>query len=267
LVAEGVVDLFEPVEVQEQHGHGGARASGGAQSYTGPVREQGPVRKVSQRVVQGLVPVMLAFGVKVPLVAGHDDCSADDQADCREQRGQIDEEHETADFVDRRRRAESPGFVSRGRGINLAFHDAEDRVDGSGVYGVRHGHRIVAVNGQEQLRAGCDVGFVLAQHHLGQVSVGAVTQRGHLEHCLLEGGFGRCVGCLRDRSGLETILPLERLLGGDRRGRVFIRVSGTNSKRARRGRIARHQGTSRNNAYEPHQCDAGPGHRPSIPQA
>lgn len=111
MVAEGVVDLFEPVEVQEQHSHGGARASSGAQGYTGPVLEQGPVRKVGQRVVQGLIPVLFTFGVKVPLVAGHDDCSADDQADCREHRGQIDEEHVTSNGTDRRHRAESCGLV------------------------------------------------------------------------------------------------------------------------------------------------------------
>ncbi len=92
------------------------------------------------------MPVMLTFGVKVPLVAGHDDCSADDQADSGEQRGQIDEEHKTSNFADRRRRAESAGLVERGRVINLVFHDAEDRVDSPAVDGVRYGHRIVAID-------------------------------------------------------------------------------------------------------------------------
>jgi hypothetical protein len=94
-VAQGVVDLFEPVEVQEQHRHGSARAGGGAQSYPGPVLEQGPVRQVGQRVVQGVMPVVLALEVEFPLVAGHDDGSADDQADRREQRGKVNDEYKT----------------------------------------------------------------------------------------------------------------------------------------------------------------------------
>jgi hypothetical protein len=174
MMAEGVVDFLEPVEVQEQHSHGGARASSGTQRYTGPVLEQRPVRQVGQRVVKGLIAVMLTFRVKVPLVPGHDHCSADDQADSRKQRDKIDNKRKSADCADRRRRVESREFVFRGRSINLVFHHVEDRVHSSGVYRVRYGHRIVSIDGQEQLRTGRDVGFVLVQHHPRQVSVGAV---------------------------------------------------------------------------------------------
>src|ERR1700722_12330805 len=100
LVPERAVDLFEPVEAQEQHRHGGARASSGAQGHTGPVLEQGPVRKVAQRVVQGLIPVVFTFKMNVPLVAGGEDCSADDQADRCEQRRNIDEEHKACSLAD-----------------------------------------------------------------------------------------------------------------------------------------------------------------------
>jgi len=108
---------------------------------------------------------------------------------------------------------------------------------------------------------------VLAQHRLRQVSIGAVAQDDHLPHGLLQGDFSRRVGCLRNRSGLEAVLPLERLLGGDCGCRVAIRVSDTNSDGARPGRIVHHQGTHRDYDDERHQPDAGPGHRPSIPRA
>ncbi len=149
-------------------------------------------------------------------------------------------------------------FVFRGRAVNLIFHHVEDRVHSPGVYGVRYGHRIVAIDGQEQLGAGCDVALVLAQHHSRQVPIGAVTQDGHLPHGLLEGDLSRCVGCLRDGAGLEAVLPLERLLGGDRGCRVSIRVGDPDGAGTRRGRIARHQGTNRNHANEAHEPDAGP---------
>jgi hypothetical protein len=217
--------------------------------------------------MQGLIPVVLTFGVKGPLVAGHDDCSPDGQADSREQRDKIDDERQTANCADRRRGVQSLEFVCRGRAINLLFHHGEDRVHSAGVYGVRDGRRVVAIDGQEQLGAGCDVGLVLVQHRSRHALIGAVIQDGHLSHGLLQGGFSRCVGGLRDRAGLEAILPLERLLGRDGGGRVGIRVGDSDCAGTRRGRIARHQGTNRNHADEDHESHAGPKYRPSIPRA
>jgi hypothetical protein len=83
------------------------------------------------------------------------------------------------------------------------------RVDSSAVDGVRHGHRIVAIDRLEQLCAARDVGAMLAEHHLRQMTINAVTQNGHLSHGQVEGGFSRCVGCPRDRSWLKPVLPLE----------------------------------------------------------
>jgi hypothetical protein len=100
LVTKGVVDFLEAVEVQEQHSHGVARTGGRAQGYPGPILEQGAVRQVSQRVVQRLIPVTVTFEAKVSLVAAHDHCPADDQADGRDQRDKVDKHHETSNAAD-----------------------------------------------------------------------------------------------------------------------------------------------------------------------
>ena len=56
-VPELVVDLLEPVEVEEQQGHRVVLALRGHQPVGEPVQEQGPAGQARQRVVERLVHV------------------------------------------------------------------------------------------------------------------------------------------------------------------------------------------------------------------
>ena len=58
-VAEGVVDVLEHVEVDEQQRSPGARAGRAGQGVLEPVDEQEPVREPGERVVEGLVDRVL----------------------------------------------------------------------------------------------------------------------------------------------------------------------------------------------------------------
>src|SRR5206468_7935768 len=62
LVAQGVVDELEPVQVQEQHRHRGAAALGAGQGQGNPVLEEDPVGQAGEGVVGGLVG-QLSLGV------------------------------------------------------------------------------------------------------------------------------------------------------------------------------------------------------------
>ena len=52
-VAQGVVDVLEVVEVQEENGHGGVLSSGPGQHLVDPVEDQGPIGELGERVVEG----------------------------------------------------------------------------------------------------------------------------------------------------------------------------------------------------------------------
>jgi hypothetical protein len=56
IVAVGVVDRLERVDVEQQHGHAPTGASDASQGVLQPVLQQRPVREISQRVVERLVP-------------------------------------------------------------------------------------------------------------------------------------------------------------------------------------------------------------------
>jgi len=55
LVAQSVVDLLEPIEVQKDDGYRRAGATSGAQGDAGSVLEQGPVREIGEPIVQRLM--------------------------------------------------------------------------------------------------------------------------------------------------------------------------------------------------------------------
>jgi hypothetical protein len=67
-VAEGVVDVLEVVEVEEERGGGGLVAARAGQHLLGAVEDQGPVRQAGERVVGGeegeflLAPVQFLVG-------------------------------------------------------------------------------------------------------------------------------------------------------------------------------------------------------------
>src|SRR5204863_3947249 len=69
--AEAVVDRLEPVEVDEQHGEGPARAGGARKRLLKAVAEERAIRELRQAVVERLVRQLLletnAFG-DVPCV-------------------------------------------------------------------------------------------------------------------------------------------------------------------------------------------------------
>jgi hypothetical protein len=54
-VAQGVVDVLEVVQIQEEDGHRGVLASGPGQHLVDPVEDQGPIGQVGERVVEGQV--------------------------------------------------------------------------------------------------------------------------------------------------------------------------------------------------------------------
>jgi hypothetical protein len=76
-VAEAVVDLLEAVEVQEQHRHRGAVASGPQQGVVDPVLEQGPVGERREAVVEGLVRELVLELAAFGDVAGVEDQPTD----------------------------------------------------------------------------------------------------------------------------------------------------------------------------------------------
>ena len=54
-MTEGVVDVLEVVEVDEERGHGPVFAPGAHEHLFGPVEDEGPVGQAGQGVVEGLV--------------------------------------------------------------------------------------------------------------------------------------------------------------------------------------------------------------------
>jgi hypothetical protein len=69
VVAEGVVDVLEPVEVQQQQGGGTQLPVGGPERLPDAVGEQLPVGQAGQRVVQRLVVAGGGLAHELPLVA------------------------------------------------------------------------------------------------------------------------------------------------------------------------------------------------------
>jgi hypothetical protein len=76
-VAEAVVDLLEPVQVEEEDGHRPGLAFGPPQGVVDPVLEQGPVGQAGQRVVEGLVGELVLQLTALGDVAGVEDQAAD----------------------------------------------------------------------------------------------------------------------------------------------------------------------------------------------
>ena len=65
VVPEGVVDLLEPVQVDQQQPRRRPVAAAGTQRLGEPVRQQYPVRQPSQRVVQGVVQRLVMLDVEL----------------------------------------------------------------------------------------------------------------------------------------------------------------------------------------------------------
>jgi hypothetical protein len=51
MVAEGVIDLLEPVQVQQQHGDATAMPSSGQDGLLGSIVKKGPIRESGQGIV------------------------------------------------------------------------------------------------------------------------------------------------------------------------------------------------------------------------
>ncbi len=209
VMAQRVVDVLEPVHVDEQHGDLLARPLGGSQCLDGAVLEQRSIRQPGQAVVQGLVAVDLTLHAKPALVSQERDRDRHDQRDADDQRPDREGQRETLGGLQCVELIERAGAMLRGGGDGLGLQCIEYRVDARAVDGVHELAALVPVHRGEHLERGPYVAGVLTTDPVHQSSVArssrAVDLRQRLSHFLA----GREMRGGRNRAGLEAVLPLQ----------------------------------------------------------
>ena len=211
---EGVVDLLELVQVEDDHRGAGVAGPLG-QGLLQAVMEERPVRQPGQRVVGGSMPAFGGLAKEDPLVPARHDEAAGDQGQPDGESGDGDREDAVLDPLQPVQRIVGRGRVpgagpsdqvtdlSEGR-VGLLVVDSDDQSLIAGVDGIEHsGHR-------------GHVRGVVGQHPGGQVVVLGGAEGGHRSERAFQLVAGLRVPAAGGRLGLQAVEAFQGLLGRHR---------------------------------------------------
>ena len=243
-VAHGVVDLLEPVEVDDQHRQRLLLPLGAEQRLLEPVVEEDPVRQARERIVVRLVAARLGQGAVAPhgVHERPGEQAEKDQADRQDHRP--GDHRQALDAVESAQGARGVGTGRRRRRVDLALDGGEARID------------LAPVDGENQV---LPAGVLRGEHPVDGGQVRGLPR----EDAPDDGPLPRVAGCGGGAEGrrhvaaggsmeaadlrrrLEPVLSLERLLLADGVARVL-------EGRARLARPGRVRGRTARGHADPH---------------
>ncbi len=242
VVAEGVVDVLEPVEVDEQQPRRRPRAPVRPQRLREAVGQQRAVRQAGQPVVQAVVQRPGALLQQQPSVpaGGVGEQARQREADDEDQRHQA--AARPLAVLQRRQQRQRLLAPAPRRRLHPLLDVVEDRL-GLLLVDALHLRRVAGVDGAEEPVDRQDVAEVLLQQRRGEGPVAGLPVAGDLAQRVDELRRGRVEPLLHPGAGLEAVLALQRLLAGDRprRPRVVVgQRAGVDRARCGAARRRRH---------------------------
>ena len=222
VMAEGVVDVLEAIDVQEHDGDLVASAASSVQSLSSPVMEEVTVGEAGEAVVERLVAVQVILAPESAPRSREREPRGHDEHDSSDEGSDVGGEHDPVGTAEQPDLGGGLRFVSRCSSVDLLLHHTEYRIDPACVDRIDGGHRLVGIDGREERLGGEDVGGVFYFHLCHQRPVIGIPEGQNPKKGLGYSAF--CLVVFRQRvwAGLQSVFTFERLLGGHAGRRLLV---------------------------------------------